>query len=81
MQARASSNTKKEPRGTLYGSESQLDDILETKQDLQGYPYALNLMFTEKNRERILRAIRADSAFLSGKKIMDYSLLFICEEI
>jgi hypothetical protein len=38
-------------------------------------------MFTEENRDRIMRAIRADSKFLESKGIMDYSLLLISEEV
>jgi len=63
--------------GTQYTS--QRDFI--TKQDMGGYPFQLHLMFTEKNRDRIMRSIKADSTFLKGKGIMDYSLLLICEEI
>ena len=46
-----------------------------------GYPYQLHLMFTEKNRDRIMRSIKADTSFLRSKGIMDYSLLMVCEEI
>ena len=46
-----------------------------------GYPFQLHLLFTEKNRDRIMRSIKADTTFLRKKGIMDYSLLLICEEI
>jgi hypothetical protein len=46
-----------------------------------GYPYLLNLMFSEKNTSKVMKAIKADSEFLAEKYIMDYSLLLVCEEI
>jgi hypothetical protein len=42
--------------------ESSTDE--DVRPDLGGYPYALNLMFSEEQKEKIMRAIRADSRFL-----------------
>ena len=75
--ARDGSSIGQKNSNTLYSS--QRDFI--SKQDMGGYPFQLHLMFTEKNRDRIMRSIKADSTFLKGKGIMDYSLLLICEEI
>jgi hypothetical protein len=49
--------------------------------ELGGYPHMLSLMFSEKNKDKLLRAIKADTEFLCNKYIMDYSLLLVCEEI
>ena len=38
------------------------------------------LSFKEVDRERIMRALRKDVAFLREKKIMDYSLLLGVEQ-
>ena len=64
---------------STIGYDSQQDFV--SKQDSGGYPFQLHLMFTEKNRARIMRSIKADTTFLKQNGIMDYSLLLICEEI
>ena len=66
---------------------ANFENVIEEKEEIDqnedkgGYPNLLHLMFNKRQKDRIMRAIMADTKFLAKHNVMDYSLFLIIEEI